>query len=164
MCQRWVWWADFPTGVWTFSWPITQLSSWDVRGPLGAARLAVIQCAIHMRLSVRAWCIHFPSLLTRTLLLHRLRALRCSVLRRMRCHSLTSTTKRRPLKRLIHLISRERFLPCLLRSISHVFHPPSLSPPWQWLMSLSCLCASSLTLPSFFFSSLHKKKDKSGRI
>lgn len=61
-----------------------------------------------------------------------------SPLSRMWCHSLTLTTKRSRWIGLIHLISGEWFLPCPPHSISHVFHPPSPSPPWQWLMTLSC--------------------------
>lgn len=68
---------------------------------------------------------------------------------RMWCRSLVWTTKPRPLNGLIHLISAQRFLPCLPRSISHVFHPPSLS-VMTVINDPQLPCASCMTLPSFF--------------
>lgn len=99
-------------------------------GALGAARLAVIQCTVHMRLSVRAWCIHF-SLLTRTSLLHRLRALQ-DVMSQPHINNKAGAAE---------WVDSSH----LWRDSCHVCRAPSLMsfilclpPSWQWLMTLSC--------------------------
>lgn len=129
-------------------------------GPLEAARLAVIQCKIHMRLSERDaftsplfWPGPASPVGTRS-------SEGCDV-----TASYQQQSEGLLLNRLIHLISGERFPPCLLHSISHVFHPPSLSPHWQWLMTLSCReLPRRHSHPSFSPLCAQKKKDSSGRI
>lgn len=131
-------------------------------GPLGDSRLAVIQCKIHMLLLVRAWCVHFPSLLTRMFLLRWLQ--RFSIRSWAGCDVTASYQQQSK----GHWIGW--FISSLQRDFCHVCCAPALmsfilrlSLWWQWLMTLSCrvlLADTPIFLSPIFVLCLTKRRIK----
>lgn len=131
-------------------------------GPLGDSRLAVIQCKIHMLLLVRAWCVHFPSLLTRMFLLRWLQ--RFSIRSWAGC-DVTASYQQQSKGRWIGW-----FISSLQRDFCHVCCAPALmsfilrlSLWWQWLMTLSCrvlLADTPIFLSPIFVLCLTKRRIK----
>lgn len=132
--------------------------------PLGDSRLAVIQCKIHMLLLVRAWCIHFPSPLTRTSLLRWLQ--RFSTQSWAGCDVTASYQQQRKGRWIGWFISS------LQRDFCHVCCAPALmsfilrlSLWWQWLMTFSCrvlLADTPIFLSPIFALCLTKRRIKDG--
>lgn len=125
--------TDFDKPAFRWRLDIFLIHNWVVfmrySGPVGAARLAVIQCTIHMHLSVRPWCIHF-SLFSGTSLPRRLGDLQ-DVMSQARVNNKAEAAEWVDSSHLW----RDSCRVCCASLMSFIL---CLSPSWQWLMSLSC--------------------------